>query len=205
MPQQNYFSAAYPEPVMILGVRLRPFSLGHYLKLQHFDCAFVSEKEASASLGDLLLGVSVASMSSDPDPSKDEFWSWWNRVPSKWDCRVAKLFGKKLLTPSEREIIKWGKRVGHFNFKEQAMLFMEYITKQSEPPAYWELNTSESKSGAHWAHSVLAGLVSECGYTQADAYNVPITKALADYFKAAEDSGAIRLMTNEELEVVNGA
>ena len=204
MPQTNYFSAAYPEPVTILGVRLRPFSLGHYLKLQHFNCAFVSEKEASATIGDLLLGICVASMSSDPDPNADEFWNWWNKPPSRFDCMFAKLFRKTPLKPAEKEIIKWGRKIGNFDFQEQGKHFLDYITKQSDPPAYWELKTSESKSGAHWAHSVLSGVVSECGYTQKDAYNVPIAKALADYFKAAEDSGAIRLMTDEELEAVHG-
>ena len=62
------------------------------------------------------------------------------------------------------------------------------------------LEENKSKSGAHWSHAVIAGLCSECGYTQLEAYNVPLGKALADYLKACEATGSIRLMS--ELEAV---
>jgi hypothetical protein len=44
--------------------------------------------------------------------------------------------------------------------------------------------------------------MSECGYSQTEALNAPMAKALADYFKYAERNGMVTLMTDDELEQV---
>ena len=207
MARKDYFDAACPEKWQILGVQLRPFSFGHYLKLRHFNCAFVADKSASPTLGDLLIGIAVCSMSSNPDPCKDEFWAWWNQPATK--SIFATLFRKLPMTPAERQIVKWGKQIGEFDLAEKAKLFADYIRSHTEAPAYWVLEEKGSgKTGAHWSQATITGLVTQCNYTQVEAYNVPMNKALHDYLKAAEESGAIRLMTEEEVkftEAANGA
>ena len=198
MPAKSYFAAAFPEPWRILGVQLKPFSLGHYIKLRQLGNAFVSDSASTATLPDLLLGIAVCSMSSSPDIATDEFWCWLNE-PEK-STILSRLFGKKRLTPAERDFYKWGRKSGDFNLSEKAKLFADYIAAHSEMPAYWTLEENKSKSGAHWSHAVIAGLCSECGYTQLEAYNVPLGKALADYLKACEATGSIRLMSELEAD-----
>jgi hypothetical protein len=206
MGAKSYFDSAFPEPWQILGVRLRPFSLGHYLKLRQFNSPFVSDDPAPAAVGDLLLGILVCSMSSNPDTSGDEFWEWWNRPPTF--NPIARLFRKTEMTPAEREIYKWGKKIKSFDVPEKITLFAEYVSRHSQVPSYWILKQNESSSGAHWAHGTIAGLCSQCGYSQSEAYNVPMGKALFDFLKACEDSGSIKLFTEEQskgLEAVNGS
>ena len=207
----SYFDASYPEPWQLLGITLRPFSLGHYLKLQRLDCAFVSEKSETATLGDLLLGVLVCSLPSDPDATKDPFWVWLNRQGTglRWRARawVARRLGKEPLTPAELDVLKLGKQIGLFDLGDKARLFADYIKAHSDAPPFWdEPQPGEPrKSGAHWAHAILSTLVSKCGYTQEQAYNASLSKALADYFRHAEAEGCIRLMTPEEVEFTERA
>lgn len=200
MATASYFESAFPEPWQILGLRLYPFSLGHYIKLYRFSSPFVSDKTAEADLGDLVLGCLVCSMQSDPDPSKDEFWQWWTR-PAKPNF-LAALFRKQPMTPAERDIVRWGRKVGVFDVGKKVALFAEYVSRHSNPPGYWVLkepSSGQATSGAHWSHAVIHGLVSQCGYSQLEAYNVPMAKALQDYMKAAEEQGQVRLMTEEEI------
>lgn len=201
----DYFSAAYPEPWQVLGVRLLPFSFGHYIKLHRLGCAFVSEEEEAATIGDLLLGIVVCSMRSHPDPEQDPFWQWLHREsPTGLLARLRWSLRRHKLTPAEFEIMEWGKRVGIFNLKDKAELFAKYIKQHSEVPAYVEepSDTPARESGAHWAQSVMAALVSKCGYTQMEAYNVPMPKAMQDFFKHAESEGSIRLLPREVVEAL---
>ncbi len=196
----NYFDAAYPEPWQVLGVNLKPFSLGHYVKLYRLGCAFVGDEVKPATLGDLLLGVAVCSMDSHPDPAKDQFWQWLNNDKHRGWRRVVAWFCKKTPTPAEIDMAKFGRQIGMFNFAEKARLFAQYIEAHSKSPAYWETNSNQSQNGAggHWSQSVLHVLVSKCGYSSEEAHNIPLSKALADFFKHAENEGAVRLMTQEE-------
>lgn len=199
----DYFSASYPATWQILGVTLRPFSLGHYIKLKALGCGFVADDQQVATLGDLVVGCLVCSLPSDPDPTKDEFWTWANKQPNRFSAWFVKLLKKEPATPMEAEVMRWGVKAGMFDLAEKAKLFSDYIEAHSKVPAYWEEKREGSRSsGAHWAQAVLHTLVSKCGYSQVEALNVPVSKALADYFKQAETDGAVRLISDEESEAI---
>jgi len=204
MAHTNYFRAAYVEPCQILGLTLKPFSLGHYFKLAHFESPFVSESPASAETGDLLLAVAICSMGSDPDPAMDEFWCWLAQPASPGPVTRLwlRLSGKTQMTPAEREIVRWGRRCGRADMAAKTALFQRYLRDHTEPPAIWLTQDDRTEpSGAHWSLSLLSGLVCECGYTQHEAYNAPMCKALADYYKAAEGRGMVKFMKQEEVAI----
>jgi hypothetical protein len=199
----NFFAAAYPEPWQVLGVKLRPFSLGHYLKLSRLGCAFVSDKEEHATLSDLLLGVVVCSMPTTVDQEQDPFWQWLGRRSGgwRWQCYRAWqwLRRKPVASPAEYDAFVWGRKVGEIDLSEKVRLFADYMDKCSAAPAYVEEHQSgpPKASGAHWTQAVLASLVSKCGYTMQEALNVPVSRALADFLKQAETDGAVRLIPEE--------
>jgi hypothetical protein len=176
-PAADYFTATMPEPWQILGLRLRPFSLGHYKLLRRFGCAFVSESAEAPTRGDLLIGVLCCSM------KVDEFLSF-------------------IETPDfEQSVNDWGAQVGLFDLNNRAQMFKDYIEQQSTVPKYWEEKTGGS-SGAHWAQCVEVTLRSKLGWTQADIDTQPLSKAFADYFKYAENEGAVKLMTPEDIAFI---
>jgi hypothetical protein len=53
--------AALPDTHTVCGVRLRPFSIGHWLYLTRFNVSFVVSDSETHTLGDLLMGVIVCS------------------------------------------------------------------------------------------------------------------------------------------------
>ncbi len=201
----NFFAAAYPEPWQVLGVKLRPFSLGHYIKLSRLGCAFVAEQEQTATLSDLLLGVVVCSMPTAVEQDKDEFWKWLARTEGGWRWKIYRFYqwlrSKPIATPAEHEAFLWGKRVGEIDFPAKVKLFSDYMDACSVAPPYVEeqQSTPPKPSGAHWTQKVLAALVSKCGYTMDEALNVPISRALSDFIKQAETDGVVRILPAEAL------
>ncbi len=173
-----YVQAAIPEPFRILGLKLKPFSFGHYLILKRFDCAFVSEVQASATRDDLIFCVLVCSM------SHDEFLKFIER--------------KDII----KQIRKWGRRIGWFDLKEKALLLQQYIDQGTQQPKFWILKEDDKPGGAHWSQVIATTLRGKVGYTRDDLMNCPLTQAFSDFYKHAEECGVIRLMTEAEAEAV---
>ena len=173
-----YSQAAIPDPYVILGLKLRPLSLGHYLLMSRFDVAFVASEERNATFDDLILGVLICSM------GYDDFLRFME----------SKNF--------RREIAAWGRKIGLFDPVEKIVLFNQYIREGSKAPLYWIEKEGRNNSGAHWTHALKTTLVSKCGYTNSEALNAPLSQALSDYFQYAESEGFVRLMTEDEIKQV---
>lgn len=178
-----YFKAAIPNPCVIFGVRLLPLSIGRYRLLKRFDCAFVSAGEETASFGDLALGIIICSM-----PVR-EFLELIDE-PKKF-MRQMKRFGRRI-----RKEMRHDRR---FNLLSKYGLFQQFLSENSQCPKYW-IETEDEAGGdaSHWSHNLEITLRS-IGYTSQEIEEGPLSKALADYFKHAENKGAIRLMTEAEI------
>lgn len=170
-----YFRAAIPEPFRILGLRLKAFSLGHYLILKRFGCAFVSETDARATREDLVFGVLVCSM------DHDEFLAFMDHAEFL------------------KSIQKWGHEVGLFDLKEKALLFQRYIEEGTQQPKFWIEQDDNDPSGSHWSQVMITTLRGKLGYTRHEVLNAPLTRAFSDFYKFAEESGIVRIMTDEEI------
>lgn len=198
----NYWEAAYPDPFTILGLRLKPFSLGHYFILRRLNCAFVSDAETVADKSDLLLATVVCSM------SPEEFLQFLDQKPGGITASLSELkragmraaWGALWRRSFWQEIAAWARRVGEFNFQEKAELLRAYIEVQTEQPAYWIEKEDDHGAGGHWSHCLMHALISQCGYTLEQALSAPISQCLQDYFKRAEATGAVRLLTPEEMK-----
>lgn len=205
MDTPNDFKAAIPEPYQILGLRLFPLSLGRYRLLHRFECAFVSEKSATATIGDLIIGVLICSC------RPEEFLAFYEskrfvRTMRKWSASIK-------ANPPWYLRGKWGKvisctfigrrwRKNHsFNFVEKMQLFKNYITEAQAMPVYVPTNSNNSRSTAHWSTSVEIGLRSELNWSAEEINEAPLTKALSDYFKHLEQQGLVTIFTEEDLEI----
>jgi hypothetical protein len=185
---ENYTKALIPEPYVVLGVELKPLCLGHIFLMQRFGCGFSSEDpDTMGGIDDLILGVTICSRTYEEFlefiNDGEEFKAWTN----KWG----------------KSIRKQAKQKG-FDLFSKFSLFKEYLKSGVIIPKYWELEMSEKReqSGTHWTHSVLNTLTSELGYSQSEALNVSVARALQDYFRHLEKCGAITIMTDEDLEMV---
>lgn len=191
MSLKAYVDAVIPEPFVVLGVPLRPYSLGHYLLMVKFDCAFASDNsDAMASIEDLLLGVAICSR------TYEDFLEWIHNPQDVEDW--MKEWGKVVMDMSKNDI--------DFNMFEKFLLFKEYIQNGSQLPHFWtnDEKAGEPKtSGAHWCQSLLSVLTSECGQTEQQVMNQPLCKSWSDYLKFAEKGGMITLVSDEEEAEMN--
>jgi hypothetical protein len=181
MNAADYFLSAIPEPFQILGLRLKPFCLGHYFLMRRFDCAFVSEESADATIEDLVFGVLICSM------TYEDFLQF--------------ISGENFLT----EIKSWGAKCKlDFSFTEKVKLFNEYLGKAFKQPAV-VFEGDESNSGAHWSQTVKCALISHCGYNESQAMNLPLSQAFHDFYKNAESNGVLRIVDDEEVALLNAS
>lgn len=173
----DYAAAAVPEPYQILGLKLRSFCIGHYILLRRFDCAFVQDAKGEASHTDLILGVLICSMR-------------------------PKEFLEFLESPDfESTVAKWGHDVGMWDLKEKALLFQKYLKEGwKEPP---NIN-KQPGSGApgDWAQNVKITLTARLGYTADYVEEMPMSQALADYYRLAESDGVIKILNDSDMEAM---
>lgn len=168
-----YYLACVPEPYRILGLRLRPFSLGHYLLLQKFNCAYVQD-EVEPRHADLTLGCLVCSM---------RFAEFIEFIEQKNFLHQVK---------------KWGKRIGVYRFAEKSAMFTAYLQASLREPDYICTQPTDGAEG-DWTHNLKTTLVTRLGYTDTEALDMPLTKALSEYYKLAESEGILRLLTPEDI------
>jgi hypothetical protein len=182
------FCAALPEPIRIFGVQLLPLSLGRYRLLKRFGCSFVSDGTGEADMPNLLLGILICSM-----PCVD--------------------FLEFIESPKAgAQLRRWGKRIQqeikhdrYFTVYQKYALFREYLERSARIPLYWEENDSPASSGAHWSACIESTLRADLGYSKDEIEEGALSKAIEDYFKRAETLGAIRLMTEEEIQMIRAA
>lgn len=164
--------------------------------MRRFDVAFVADGEASAEMGDLILGVFICSQRCEDflqlaaSGQLERAIRAWSRkiVPHPWLCALP-IIGK------------WWRARACFNFVAKMQLFESYIREASEVPKFYDL-TGESAGGSatHWSHSMEVLLRSELGWSADEINEAPLSKAIADYFRHLESNGAVRIMTDEEIQ-----
>ena len=186
----TYINAILPEPYRILGVTLRPFSIGHMYLLKKYDCALGDDDvNRMGDISDLILAIVICSRSfkdfNEFINNEKEFAIWMK----KWSKVI-------------RGIIKIDKS---FNIFSSTVKFKQYMKEGIVIPRYWENNNNdgdEARSGVHWSQNLLFVLQKELGYSQEDALDLPLSKAFQDYYKFAEANGMLTLMSDDEIAMI---
>lgn len=181
-------------------MRLKPLSLGRYRLLQRFGCAFVAEEEKDAGVPDLLLGLVICSMRVDEFLAAADSQRLATDV-RRWGRRICPLAWIGLLP----FVGKLWRKSHAVNVLEKMRLFKSYLEAGSVVPQYWEEEGQGQASGAHWSQSVEVTLRGELGWSEEEINETALSKALADYFKFAEQQGLVRLMIPYEIELIREA
>lgn len=178
-PQHSdYFLAIMPETVTVLGLTLKPLSLGRYRLLSRYKVAYVSDHIAEATFRDLILGVLICSKS------------------------VAE-FNQLINSPkASKQIEKWAKKAlypicnGYLAMSE----FKQFIENNSKSPRYFEeANSGGKTSGAHWSQTCEVVLRGQLGWSKEEVDEEPLNKAIYDFYKHMEQQGCVSLMSPEEI------
>ncbi len=203
----NYVAASIQEPQTVLGMRLRPFCLGHLFLMKRLDIPFSSDDpDTTATPWDLMRAVIVCSMTYEQglefiyneNPFKHNTLEnllttltgktyavrWFNQ----WNRKLAKAFKSKKLDAIEE--------FGKFDVYRRTDLYVPYFTI--------EVSNNGRSSGAHWSMNVFQFLVKDLGFTETEAHNMPLARALVEYYKGLDSAGCITLMNDYECAVTEG-
>lgn len=181
MSLDRYSEAALPDGYTVLGVPLRPFSLGHELLLARARSPFVIPAEADRlpGLADLLIAVFVCSR--DFSTARKALA---RRLPAAW-----KLFawGVTALISQRPAIIL-----------RHASRFRSYLADAGSRPVAWQpRDRSGRPSGIPELAAVKLTLL-RAGYTAAEVLDMPRQQAVHEAMYALAREGAIELQTEDE-------
>ncbi len=172
--EARYLQALISPSWQVLGVRLRPFSIGHYAILTHFENPYIVGGESSG-IEDLVFGV----------------WVCGQTYADAIDG-----IEKEQYTEDAREI---GKQAGNdFDLIEKVNLFCEYIADGTDSPDYWESDGNSKKLGAPAIGSIRVGLMKLIGIPPSEINDYPMALALWDLSVAQEMEGNISLVSDEQ-------
>ena len=185
----NYVKALIPNTYTIFGVKLKPFSLGHYFLMKRFECKFAEEdSNITGGFDDILLAIAICSRNYEQFlewiDSKEEFDSWC----TEWGMQMHKALKKNSI-----------------NVLEHIDQFRLYMRDSIMIPKVWNNKDSEAetRSGSHWSQNIYTVLVSKLGYSQTEALNIPLSQAFYDFYKYLENEGVVTFMEEWELEEIN--
>ncbi len=172
-PEREFYLAALPEPVVLLGQRLNPLSIGHLTLLQRFECAFVTP-DKKATLDDLAFAVFICAQT--------------------WEEGTASLLDDDL----PKKLRQWGKFVAKFRFEEKAGAFQDYLVAGSRGPRLGPCEDSGRLPGAPFLQRVRMILHGKLNYSLSESMNCPWGLALWEYFAFFEMEGAVKLYSAED-------
>lgn len=186
------FQAALPEPQTILGLRLKPLSLGRYRLLKRFDSPFVADDARELPLkeviGELFFALLICGLGVGEFKSLVESERGLKREAARFGKHSAKIIGKQ----------------SDFNINEHIARFQKYLSEATAMP--WHVATKHgedgSESASHWSHAIEVTLRSKANWTQEEIDEEPMSKALADFFKLLESEGAVSIYTHETWDFV---
>lgn len=183
-----FYSASVPEPVTILGLRLRPFSLGHLILLHRVESAFVLDSEIT--IEDLALSVFICSQTykgavetfSDPDLPKFML-RWHERITGadSWLCRLG------LRKPNG------------FDFWKKCDEFAGYLKAGCQRRQFHFKDEDCREVFCPQAQLVKVTLMSEMGFREEDLLDRSWALCLDDYIVHKAIKGVVQLNNPEAI------
>lgn len=116
----------------MLGILLRPFSLGHNLLLHRFNSPFVTGGKVGTD--DLAASVFICAQ------------TWADNLATLRDGRVERRLGPLTWREhKDRFMSRWQRKAGHFDFRTKVKAFQKYLNDGGLGPRY-SFNASEMRS-----------------------------------------------------------
>jgi len=172
-----YRETFFLEPVVILGRRMLPLTLGHAVMLDRMGIGKIAEPE------DLLMAVLICSMPVETFERKAE----------------SRLFGLWISWWSDRAWRRWLRDPE--SFARSLKLFGEYLDEQTSCPDYEVVGrTEEIQGGTPRVQQLRALLISKLNYSPETVMRTSFTQAHWDYYAYLESEMAIRVINGRNGE-----
>ena len=169
---QSLYDAWLSQPPLILGVRLRPFSLGHWLILEALDNSWLPDMPGPQTALDLAMLVNVCARSFD----EAREWLWADNRD-------------ELKTTASDLAGVWPR------LEDAAPLVEKYMRLSCAAPEFWR--TPGETAGKCPACLGLAAAMMKLGKTEAEAWDTPFGCAV--WLAAASNGRTDAMKTDEEI------
>jgi hypothetical protein len=184
MLREEYLKAVLPDRHAVLGVRLRPYSLGHDLLLERLGSPFYTLASVP-DFTDLALAVNVCAREFH---AADE---WLNSpgLPAE-----MKAFAKSIVRDCKSKL----------DVPAKVDAFVEYVAAGKRVPEFrWQESehTEVIALESPTVQVVKVALMARLGYTEAEALNCPYGLAWWNYVTLFEVEGRMRLLDREKIAV----
>jgi len=186
----DFYFAAIPTPVSVLGIRLRPYSLGHVLLLSRFDNAFVMG--GRPALEDVIQGIVICSQ------------TYAEALRDMDNPKLPSLVGKWQRSLQPR--YWWGGRKPELGFSpaQAAKQFVEYLRAGSSFPIFSVPQDKKSNDPLHvpLVQTVKVYLMSKLNFSEAELLDRPWGLCLWDYFTSHAMEGNCKICDTTDDEAL---
>lgn len=160
-----------------MGVRLRPFSLGHFIVLQRVRSPFVSDEDLKVTVADLIFAVWACSRS-------------WEKALSSFDERFdARLKWLRLrsffMTPQE--------------IAERMLMFRRYVNDAFSVDKPLMSDSKTRHCTTPMTMMLVQTLTREYGLSRSEALDTPVGQAIMEHYAIMESAGAVTFVSDEIL------
>jgi hypothetical protein len=178
--QKAYVHALISSQPEVLGLRLKPLTLGHLLILYSVDCGFLSGKEST--IGEFAFAA----------------WICSNRY-----SRIVEFIQsgtEKQANQLKKAFEKLGRKYAD-SIVSEIKAFQEYIDSEIIAPE--RMTTGKEKSPkSPWVVMVAIALMRYLKLSEKEVYEMPISKALSYYSVLGELNGDSSLLSDEQVSVI---
>jgi hypothetical protein len=184
-----FYQAAVPDAWEILGIKLRPFSLGHVVLLHRINSPFINGLiSAPATFDDLALSILICS---------DTYEKSLECLSYKHLPRILRRWADQL-TGMDRWLVRWGFRKATIvDFVQTAIDFSSYIREHSKIPDY-DFNPSDfGEMHCPEVQMVKVTLMREMGLSEAEIMDRGWGLCLWDYVTLRALDGKVKMIDSE--------
>ena len=173
----GFYQSAVPDNWQVLGVKLRPLSLGHLILLHRYSSAFV--EGGMPTTVDLVMSVLICSRTYED--ALDLIESGQFKRETKKLEKALKVCG------DEKARFDW---------------FISYMEEGLDGPKLWTKSGSQGKScGAPPEQVVKITLMSKLGLSETDVLNRPFSLCLWDMATLSELAGTLRIYSQHDADM----
>lgn len=184
----SFSSAIFPSDFIVLGIKLRPFSLGSLIILEKYSSPIVSSNEVDLNLVDgiynFLFGLVICGQTYEQNLLMLE---------------NIELLNNTMKQVTDNMLINMDLEKG-WNIFDKMNIFKNYIDYHMDIPIFTEQNENkELPSGTDWKTNIFITF-KKMGYTETEILNMNFKKLFYEWCSWAESEGGIKVWNKYEVQ-----
>lgn len=188
MDSDGFYEAAIPEPFRVLGLRLRPLSMGHLILLHRIGSPYIaeaSEAENGNAIGNLAIAALVCSMT---------FQEGVELLNTPDLGRQIAAWGRRIRKPH------WWSREQKIDWAEKHQLFADYIRHSTDLPGHYWTREDGFTVQAPYVQIIKVQLMLKLHFTEAELMDRPWRLCLWDMLTVRALEGDLRFVDTGDIE-----